>query len=66
MWAELPRDERVALLAEAEAELEPLRGELGEEALLSAREEIAQDRVRARYPSLSATRVWEEFGLGVA
>lgn len=66
VWRELPEAERQALYAEAEAELEPLRDELGAEGMLRAREELARDQVRARYPSLSTTRVWEEFGLGLA
>ncbi len=59
-------EERVALLSAAAEELGPLRDALGEEGFRRACEEHARDRVRARYPTLSATRVWEEFGLGLA
>ncbi len=58
-------DERAALLAAAAEELEPLREGHGEDTFARACEESARDGVRARYPSLSATRVWEEFVLGV-
>ena len=59
-------DERAALLAAAAEELAPLRDALGASEYGRACEELARDRVRARYPSLSAARVWEEFGLGLA
>ena len=59
-------DEQAALLTEAEADLADLGALLGEAACARACEEHARDRVRARYPTLSATRVWEEFGLGIA
>jgi hypothetical protein len=59
-------DEQAALLTEAAADLADLGALLGEEAFARACEEHARDRVRARYPTLSATRVWEEFGLGMA
>jgi hypothetical protein len=59
-------DERAAVLAAAAEDLGPLAEVLGEEGFRRACEEHARDRVRARYPTLSATRVWEEFGLGVA
>jgi len=58
-------DERAALLTDAEADLVDLAPLLGEEGFARACEEHARDRVRARYPTLSATRVWEEFGLGM-
>jgi hypothetical protein len=64
VWDELG-DERAALVAAAAEEIADLRSALAEDAWLRACEEIARDRVRARYPSLSATRVWEEFGLGM-
>ncbi|MDP2316172.1 MAG: hypothetical protein Q8P41_24960 [Pseudomonadota bacterium] len=66
VWDSLPPDERATILADAAADLAPLNGLLGEDGFLRACEEHARDRVRARYPTLSATRVWEEFGLGVA
>jgi hypothetical protein len=64
VWDELG-DERAVLLAAAAEELAELAEPLGEAGFARACEEVARDRVRARYPSLSATRVWEEFGLGV-
>lgn len=64
VWAGLG-EERAALLAEAADELMPLRDALGSDGFARACEEHARDRVRARYPTLSARRVWEEFGLGV-
>jgi hypothetical protein len=64
VWASLG-PERDVLLAAAADEIADLRGALPEDAWHRACEEIARDRVRARYPSLSATRVWEEFGLGM-
>lgn len=66
VWDGLPDAERAELLASAAEELAPLREMLGEEAFRIACEEQARDRVRARYPTLSATRIWEEFGLGLA
>ena len=65
VWDGLGDTERTALLGEAAEDLAALRELLGEEGFLRACEEHARDRVRARYPTLSATRVWEEFGLGV-
>lgn len=58
-------DERATLLAEAAADLAALRELLGQDGFDRACEEHSRDRVRSRYPTLSATRVWEEFGLGV-
>lgn len=57
--------EQATLMAEAAEELAVLRDALGPDAFARACEEHARDRVRARYPTLSARRVWEEFGLGV-
>jgi hypothetical protein len=65
VWESLSA-ERPALLAAAAEELAPLRDALGSAEFGRACEELARDRVRARYPSLSAARVWEEFGLGLA
>ncbi|MFN7143737.1 MAG: hypothetical protein ACK4YP_08190 [Myxococcota bacterium] len=59
-------DERDRLIAEAAEDLAPLRALMSEGEFTRACEEHARDRVRARYPTLSATRVWEEFGLGLA
>ncbi|MDP2307687.1 MAG: hypothetical protein Q8P18_16810 [Pseudomonadota bacterium] len=58
-------EERAALLAEAAEDLGTLEALLGHDGFERACEEHARDRVRARYPTLSATRVWEEFGLGM-
>ncbi|MES2638876.1 MAG: hypothetical protein V4850_05320 [Myxococcota bacterium] len=58
-------DERATLLGEAAEDLAALKDLIGHEGFERACEEHARDRVRARYPTLSATRVWEEFGLGV-
>ena len=58
-------DEQKTLMAEAGEDLAELRDLLGQEGFLRACEEHARDRVRARYPTLSATRVWEEFGFGM-
>lgn len=58
-------EERATLLAEAAEDLVTLQTLLGHDGFERACEEHARDRVRARYPTLSATRVWEEFGLGM-
>lgn len=55
---------RATLWAEAEAELADLRDALDELAWSTACEDLARYRLRMAYPTLSATRIWEECGLG--
>ncbi len=63
-WDQLG-EQRQVLLSEAAEDLGALRELLGADGFARACEEHARDRVRARYPTLSATRLWEEFGLGM-
>jgi len=56
---------REVLLTEAAAELPGLAEVLGQDAFAAMCEEIARDRVRARYPELTASHIWQEFGRGV-
>ena len=56
---------RAAILADAARELEDLKDLLSEAEFLAAIEERAREGVRKRYPKLSATRIWEEFGVGM-
>lgn len=58
-------DARDALLAEAAADLPGLAETVGDEVFAAMCEEIARDRVRARYPELSASRIWQECGGGL-
>lgn len=51
--------QRQALLADAAEELEPLRTLLRGSAWDAAVEEVARDRVRARFPLISAQIVWD-------
>lgn len=62
VWATQPTL-REELLAEAEAELEDLREALDEGEFGAACEDLARYRLRQQFPSLSATRIWEECGL---
>lgn len=55
---------RHQLHAEAEAELADLRDALDEGEFGAACEDLARYRLRQQFPSLSATRIWEECGLG--
>ena len=58
VWAAII-DQRQALLADAETELESLRGLLRGAAWDAAVEEVARDRVRARFPLVSAQVIWD-------
>lgn len=65
LWAlHAPRHD--ALRAEAAEELADLKDAVGEAGFDALCEEWARERVRGRVPSLTATRVWEECGLGLA
>ena len=55
---------RERLRAEAEAELADLEDALDEGEFGAACEDLARYRLRQQYPSLTATRIWEECGLG--
>ncbi|MDG1481877.1 MAG: hypothetical protein P8R54_19950 [Myxococcota bacterium] len=52
-------DQHTAMLADATAELDALRSVLKENAWQAAVEEVARDRIRARFPLISAQEVWE-------
>lgn len=54
---------RASLLTAAEEELADLRERVGEGEFRTLCEDLARYRLRERYPSLSATRIWEECGL---
>ncbi len=58
VWAALA-DQHAAMLADASAELDGLRSVLKENAWQAAVEEVARDRIRARFPLISAQVVWE-------
>ena len=47
------------MIADAAAELDALRSVLKENAWQAAVEEVARDRIRARFPLISAQEVWE-------
>lgn len=55
---------RPAALAAAAAELEELRSLYSEAEFTRACEEAARDALRQRFPALTATRIWAEFGVG--
>lgn len=52
--------EQADLLAAAAEELAGLADAVDDDVFRSLCEEVARDRLRARYPQLSATRIWEE------
>lgn len=52
-------DQHAALVQDAATELDALRGVLRGGAWAAAVEEVARDRVRARYPRVSAQAVWD-------
>ncbi len=52
-------DQHAAMLTDATAELDALRSVLKENAWQAAVEEVARDRIRARFPLVSAQEVWE-------
>ncbi|MEL6347524.1 MAG: hypothetical protein AAFV53_30720 [Myxococcota bacterium] len=58
VWETLT-DQRQALLDDAAAELEPLKTLLKGTAWAAAVEEVARDRVRARFPLVSAQVIWD-------
>ena len=58
MWDALAI-QHAELLADAAAELDALRSVLKENAWQAAVEEVARDRIRARYPLISAHVVWD-------
>lgn len=64
IWAALA-PEREALLATAAAELEELKALLDEEDFARACEEAARAGVRATFPALSASAIWQECERGV-
>ena len=57
-------EQRPALLADAEVELDALRGLLKGAAWEAAVEEVARDRVRARFPLVSAQVIWDRLHEG--
>ncbi|MFZ5481636.1 MAG: hypothetical protein ACOZNI_33040 [Myxococcota bacterium] len=63
---EAAKGEHPALLAAAAESLADLREAVDEATFAQLCEEHARDAVRARYPAMSITRVWEDLGLGVA
>lgn len=63
VWETLT-EQRQALLADATAELTPLRGLLKGAAWDAAVEEVARDRVRARFPLVSAQIIWDRLQEG--
>ncbi|MFT4975294.1 MAG: hypothetical protein ACI8S6_001181 [Myxococcota bacterium] len=59
-------EQRQALLADAETELDSLRGLLRGTAWIAAVEEVARDRIRARFPLVSAQVIWDRLHEGPA
>lgn len=57
-------DQRTQLLYDAEVELDALRGLLKGAAWDAAVEEVARDRVRARFPLVSAQVIWDRLHEG--
>jgi hypothetical protein len=55
---------RSALLASAKEELGALADSVPEHEFITVCEDLARFRLRERYPSMSATRIWEQCGLG--
>lgn len=58
VWGALS-DQHADMLADAAVELDALRSVLKESAWQAAIEEVARDRIRARFPLISAQIVWE-------
>lgn len=63
LW-ELYRPQHPQMIEAAAKALEDLAALLGN-GLARAAEERAKEQLRQRYPALSATRIWEEFGFGL-
>lgn len=61
-WERGPRE---LLLAEAEGDLTYARGLYDDAEWEQMRECCARDRLRQRYPTLTATHIWQESALGV-
>ncbi|MDP6933046.1 MAG: hypothetical protein QGG40_09025 [Myxococcota bacterium] len=64
-WERLSH-ERPALLEQARGEIVDLRDALGEERFEQAVEEVARDRLRARFPQVSAGTVWDRLQVQAA